>query len=211
MTYYLDNDYRVHMAFEEGYLTWVDENKFFEGKCEEFIEGYRVVPEGHNWTREDGIQFEGLMIAPFIDYVTLSSKQHKHEKATLKQNREIMDVAASLLTDKQALAVPALFREWEPDIDYIVDERRLHNHVLYRCLTAHTAQETWTPDVSPSLWAEVLIPEENVIPAWKQPDSTNTYKIGDKVTHNGKIWVSSMDNNSWEPGIYGWIEIGGEE
>ena len=31
--------------------------------------------------------------------------------------------------------------------------------VLYKCLTAHTAQESWAPDVSPSLWAKVLIPE----------------------------------------------------
>lgn len=29
---------------------------------------------------------------------------------------------------------------------------------------------------------------------------------GDKVAHNGKTWVSDVDNNVWEPGVYGWIE-----
>ena len=45
------------------------------------------------------------------------------------------------------------------------------------------------------------------IPAWEQPDSTNPYMKGDKVSHNGKIWVSDIDNNVWAPGIYGWSEI----
>ena len=41
---------------------------------------------------------------------------------------------------------------------------------------------------------------------WEQPDSTNPYMAGDKVTHNGKTWVSDIDNNVWEPGVYGWTE-----
>ena len=32
--------------------------------------------------------------------------------------------------------------------------------------------------------------------------------IGDKVTHNGKTWVSDIDNNVWEPGLHGWTELG---
>ena len=42
---------------------------------------------------------------------------------------------------------------------------------------------------------------------WKQPDSTNPYQKGDKVTHNGKTWESTADNNVWEPGVYGWTEV----
>ena len=75
--------------------------------------------------------------------------------------------------------------------------------VLYRCLTAHTAQEGWTPANAPSLWAEVLVEEGQILP-WQQPDSTNPYGKGDKVTHNGSVWVSNVDNNVWEPGVYGW-------
>ena len=30
---------------------------------------------------------------------------------------------------------------------------------------------------------------------------------GDKVFYNNKNWVSIVDNNVWEPGVYGWEEI----
>jgi hypothetical protein len=72
---------------------------------------------------------------------------------------------------------------------------------------AQNLTEAWTPDVASSLFAKVLVPNENEIPKWEQPDSTNAYKIGDKVSHNGKTWESNCDNNVWEPGVYGWTEI----
>lgn len=124
-----------------------------------------------------------------------------------KKIRNTMDAAGALLTDEQAATVPELFRPWEENSAYVVGDRRLYKNVLYRCLTAHTAQSDWNPVDAPSLWTKILIPDENTIYPWEQPDSTNTYKIGDKVTHNGKTWISVVDNNSWEPGVYGWEEV----
>lgn len=112
-----------------------------------------------------------------------------------------------LATDEQALAAPALYPTWRTDTVYEVGNRVLYDETLYKVLQAHTSQATWTPDVSASLFAKVLIPDPEVIPEWEQPNSTNTYKIGDKVTHNGKTWVSIVDNNSWEPSVYGWEEV----
>ena len=60
---------------------------------------------------------------------------------------------------------------------------------------------------APSLWAKVLIPDPEVIPVWEQPESTNPYMKGDKVKHKGKTWSSTIDNNVWEPGVYGWAEV----
>ena len=110
-------------------------------------------------------------------------------------------------TDEQALAVLALYPAWRSGMDYAVGIRVLYNGTLYKVLTAHTSQDDWTPDAAHSLFAKVLIPDETVIYEWEQPDSTNTYSAGDKVTHNGKTWVSDIDNNSWEPGVYGWTEL----
>lgn len=121
--------------------------------------------------------------------------------------REAMDRAGGMLTDEQAATVPTLYRAWETSVDYAVGERRMYNGVLYRCITAHTAQETWNPEDAHSLWAKVLITDPDVIPAWEQPDSTNPYMKGDKVTHNGKTWVSDVDGNVWEPSVYGWSEV----
>ena len=112
-----------------------------------------------------------------------------------------------MTTDEMSLQVPNLYPMWKEGMAYAVGYRVLYNEVLYKVITAHTSQEDWTPDVSPSLFAKVLIPDENVIPEWEQPDSTNTYMSGDKVSHNGKTWVSTVDNNSWEPGVYGWAEF----
>lgn len=109
-------------------------------------------------------------------------------------------------TDEQALAVPALYPTWRSGVYYEVGIRVLYNGILYKVLTAHTSQDDWTPDAAPSLFAKVLIQDETVVPEWEQPDSTNPYSVGDKVTHNGKTWVSDIDNNVWEPGVYGWTE-----
>ena len=110
-------------------------------------------------------------------------------------------------TDEQALTVPALYPAWRSGVDYAAEIRVLYNGILYKVLTAHTSQDDWTPDAAPSLFAKVLIQDETVIPKWEQPDSTNPYSAGDKVTHNDKTWVSDIDNNVWEPGVYGWTEL----
>ena len=67
-------------------------------------------------------------------------------------------------------------------------------------------QAGWTPVTAPSLWAKVLIPDENVIPEWEQPDSTNPYMAGDKILFNGQVYESLIDNNIWSPEVYpaGW-------
>ena len=107
-------------------------------------------------------------------------------------------------TDEQALSVPVLYPAWRSGVDYVTGHRVLHGGVLYKVLQDHTSQVDWTPDAAVSLFAKVLIPDETVIPEWVQPDSTNPYRKGDKVTHNGKTWTSDIDNNVWEPGVYGW-------
>ena len=84
-----------------------------------------------------------------------------------------------------------------------------YNGTLYKCLQAHDAQVDWIPVDASSLWAKVLIPNTDVIPEWEQPDSTNPYMKGDKVTFNGKTYESLIDNNVWSPDAYpaGWKEM----
>ena len=108
--------------------------------------------------------------------------------------------------DNTALRMLEFYPDWATDTDYTTGYKVQHGGKLWRCLQAHTNQSGWEPENAPSLWAKVLIPDETVIPEWEQPDSTNPYSAGDKVTHNGKTWVSDVDNNVWEPGVYGWTE-----
>lgn len=118
--------------------------------------------------------------------------------------RELLHKASASLSDKDALDGIELFAIWDASASYNADDRVRYNEILYRCLQTHLAQEGWNPVDAPSLWAKVLIPDPGVIPEWEQPSSTNPYMTGDKVRHNGKIWISTIDNNVWEPGVYGW-------
>lgn len=106
-----------------------------------------------------------------------------------------------LATDEMSLQVPNIYPAWRAETNYSAGDRVLYNDVLYKVITAHTSQETWTPTDAPSLFAKVLIPDDNVIPEWEQPDSTNPYMTGDKVMYNGKIYASTVDNNVWSPDV----------
>lgn len=130
----------------------------------------------------------------------------KRHEAALKA-KPILQKGAQHLDDAEALEVKGIYAEWEAGVAVKVHEKRIYGDRLYRCLQAHTTQEAWNPVEATSLWAKVLIPVEDDIPEWEQPESTNPYMAGDKVTHNGKTWVSDVDNNVWEPGVYGWSEV----
>lgn len=118
-----------------------------------------------------------------------------------------MNQSADSLPDDKAAIAPMLTEAWREGQLYAVDKRLSYGEKLYRVLQEHTSQADWTPDKAVSMFAEILIPDPSVIPDWVQPSSTNPYMKGDKVKHVGKVWVSDVDNNVWEPGVYGWSEV----
>ena len=118
-------------------------------------------------------------------------------------------------TDEQAIETRTLYPDWETDFkegDSLKEGERVnYKEILYKVLQSHQKQSTWNPIDAPSLFAKVLIPDEDTIPEWEQPGSTNPYMKGDQVTHNGKTWESLINSNVWEPGAVGtetlWKEI----
>ncbi len=134
------------------------------------------------------------------------------EQTEEERQQESVQTAIAYLSDEQALTVKDLYPGWSGNsTNYAVGDKVLYMDNLYKCLQAHVSQDTWTPETAPSLWAKILIPDPEAIPEWEQPDSTNGYSIGDKVTHNNKTWESLVDNNVWEPGVVGtegqWREV----
>lgn len=135
------------------------------------------------------------------------------EKA--RELRKILEkamTATQSLTEAEAVAATCLYPKWSGDsVQYTAGQRVQDDGILYTVLQAHTSQPDWKPTAAPSLFAKVLIPDPTVVPEWEQPDSTNPYMKGDKVKHNGKTWVSLVDNNVWEPGAVGtaalWQEV----
>lgn len=89
MKVYLDKDFKCHVS-DDGTMTAV-ETDFFDGKCNELIEGYRYVPAGESWQREDGEVFEGEMIAPWKDYAELDAAQREYEQELLADMKNALN------------------------------------------------------------------------------------------------------------------------
>ena len=116
-----------------------------------------------------------------------------------------INTATSYLTDEQAETVTNLFPLWTADTQYEIGDRRQYDELLYKCVQAHTSQIGWEPPNVPALWVRTSTEEW---PEWIQPTgSQDAYNAGDKVSHNEKHWVSDIDANVWEPGVYGWNEV----
>ena len=87
MTIYIDNDYKCHLS-DDGTRRAFDV-PFFDGKCAEFVEGYRFVPSGETWTRKDGQTFKGEMIAPRRDYSGIAAIQSAVDRTQAQADEEI--------------------------------------------------------------------------------------------------------------------------
>ena len=138
--------------------------------------------------------------------------------------RELEELARAQGADAGSLAFVALAKEgkfddvtltehsnqfpaWATSVSYAQNDIVSYSGKLYRCNQAHTSQADWTPDATASLWKEIGDPTAEY-PEWSQPlGAFDAYAIGAKVSHNGKHWTSTVDNNVWEPGVYGWSEV----
>ena len=88
MKIFIDKEFCCHLL-DDGTMTEV-QTGFFYGKCKTFVEGYRFVPAGEIWTREDGTVFTGEMITPWKPYAELDAAQREYE-------RELAEAARILL------------------------------------------------------------------------------------------------------------------
>ena len=123
--------------------------------------------------------------------------------------RQKIEEAATSLSDTDALDAPEMFPHWKAGIEATAEKRMYYDDKLYRVVQTHTTQEGWEPDKTPALFTEIAKPGE--IPVWKQPTGAqDAYMTGDKVhypTREDPVWESTVDNNVWEPGVYGWQQI----
>ena len=110
-------------------------------------------------------------------------------------------------TDEEAYTMKYLYDEWDKNgKSYLKDDRFMYEDKFYKVLQNHKSQADWTPDTASGLYVE--IPDPSVeYPEWKQPTGAqNAYMTGDKVTFEGKKYISKIDNNTWSPTDYpdGW-------
>lgn len=125
-----------------------------------------------------------------------------------RELRQTIESLATSMDDAQARDNAELFPHWNPSAHYIDGDRVCYDGKLYKVKQGHNAQADWNPREAVALFAEILPGQEGTeIGEWVQPDSTNPYMNGDRVTYNGKTYESTIDNNVWSPDVYGWQEV----
>ena len=145
----------------------------------------------------------------FNDTAALEILVGEHITATKAlEYRASIEALADFADDSTASKNVWAYKAWESGVAYSVGDKRTDEGSLYKCLQAHTSQDTWRPADSPSLWARVINEDPSGdYPVWEQPDSTNPYMKDDIVwypTANSTLYQSLVDNNVWAPNVYGW-------
>lgn len=155
----------------------------------EVVAGYYFYHAGEFYTTENDLLALARAMSPDVASLVFVSMSEKGEfdDATITEHAE-------------------QFPRWAALVSYTKSAIVQYENRLYRCIQAHTSQQTWTPDAAASLWTQIGDPTEEW-PAWSQPiGAHDAYPIGAKVSHNESHWVSAVDHNVWEPGVYGWEE-----
>lgn len=97
MTIYIDSDYKCHTGAAEGRRAV--ETTAFDGKSPAYIDGYRLVPAGESWTREDGTVFAGEMVAPWLDSRALMLAQEQYEQSEAEHMAETAELVDMIYTN----------------------------------------------------------------------------------------------------------------
>ena len=114
------------------------------------------------------------------------------------------------LEEDELLGMIDLYESYEIGKSYQADDTFKYEGKLYKVIQEHTSQENWIPSELPALYLNLM--PNNVIPEWVQPTGGHdSYKNGDKVIFNDKVYESIIDNNTWSPTDYpqGWKDLGG--
>ena len=84
-------------------------------------------------------------------------------RAKAQALRVLIEKGAASLPDEDALVSVELFKHWQPVQKYYKNDRMSYHGILYKVLKAHTSQSDWTPDITPSLYTQVALPDAGTI------------------------------------------------
>lgn len=145
----------------------------------------------------------------YIEYPEEEKQRKRDAEVAQAQSNQLMRgvslfVMSTPLTDEQAMEVSTFYDDWAAGINYNTDDIRRYEGILYRCLQRHSSLDNWMPPVVPALWHRLGNPNPEGIWPWVQPPGAPGYMKGDEITHLDSTWISDIDNNVWEPGVYGW-------
>lgn len=99
--------------------------------------------------------------------------------------------------------------EWWVGADVTAGDVWLYEGNLYRVVQSHKVEATWTPTAARALWTRYY--ESDETPEWVQPTGAHdAWPLGARVMFGGEVWISTLANNVWQPGVTGWTREGGD-
>lgn len=123
-------------------------------------------------------------------------------------------ILISEIPQEEISSLIKVYDEYEVNKDVIAGYVFRYGDKLFKVLQAHKTAEQWKPNEAVSLYVEVKLKiasgGEEIVAPWEVRPTENLYMIGDKVLWtNGKIYESTINNNSWNPETYpqGWKEV----
>jgi hypothetical protein len=194
---------------QTGFITHKDWNllTFFFKVIDETHNYYLITGEDENiniWMARVGAENSSQEYVDWLISLLPATVEEQIESLKVAAQIATRDlVKAEELTEAEYNGLLAIYPKWEEGTTYKAGELVAYNGKLYEVLQAHTSQSDWTPDIVPALF--VKREPAGVIPEWVQPTGAqDAYALVAIVTHNGQTWISTVADNVWEPGVYGW-------
>ena len=135
----------------------------------------------------------------------------------LEQLRRAVQFITVDLTDEEALEVATVYPKYEVGKEYKTGDRftdglnGVGDPQLYKVVEDHKSQADWIPSNTPSLYKAIGVTEDGY-DEWSQPTGAHdTYNKGDIVSYQGTLYISTVDNNAYAPGVVSgqWIKYEG--
>lgn len=149
------------------------------------------------------------------------TKEDRQQEAQLKQLqstasaiRENLDVLSKQILKSDISAedyaeLISIYDEWREGTWYKAGQVVRWKDKAYEVVAPeHYSVISQEPDVTPAVYKEFTPPEigdQEIIEDWEAPLYAEVgYNTGDIVRYKGQLWISTMDKNPHEPGVYGW-------
>ena len=146
----------------------------------------------------------------------LTRKQEEQEQS-IKSILKTITLAKDL-SDNQKEEILSRYEEYQDNKEYKEGDKFTFDGKIYEVIQGHRSQADWIPSSTPALYKEFLSVkikdeagnESEVVAEFKKPTGAHdAYQKGDKVSFEGAIYESTIDNNAYSPFEYqqGWKKI----
>lgn len=118
-----------------------------------------------------------------------------------------LQMFAQTLTNEEAMEIATLYPPYEvgkyyPAGMFVTDgKNEVGDPQLYKVVQPHTSQADWKPSDTPALYEPIGLTEDGYV-EWSQPSGAHdTYNEGQIIWYQGQLYISTVDNNAYAPGV----------